>query len=124
MSGLTLDEMNRRIATRDAERDCPRAVTAALVRMKIRRKRSPPAQFCSLCTVDIPRPHNAPPDWTPRQEPLGRNDALVSVCEPCATGPIVERDHLFGGGSGIGHDGHDGVGEGGRRRGTAGRGGR
>lgn len=119
MSGLTLDEMNRRIAARDAERDRPRAVTAALVRMKIRRKRSPPAQFCSLCTVDIPRPFNAPPDWTPRQEPLGRNDALVSVCEPCATELPRERDHLF---SSRGAVGRDGMGEGSRRGGSGWRG--
>ncbi len=114
MSGLTLDEMNRRIAARDAERDRPRTATATIVREKIRRKPPTPAQFCSLCTVDIPRPFDAPPNWTPRQEPLGRNDALVSICEPCATGPIVERDHLFSSSGGLGMDG---VGAGNRHRG-------
>lgn len=104
MSGLTLDEMNRRIAARDAERDRPRIVAHRDVKPpRLRRKPPAPALLCALCTTDIPRPFDAPPEWTPRQEPLGRNDALVSVCEPCATGPVVERDHLFGSrGAGVG----------------------
>lgn len=99
---LTLDEMNRRIAARDAERDRPvvhRDVKPSKVPL-------PPrivVPFCALCIEPIVRPTDSPPDWTPRQEPLGRNDALVSVCEPCATGPVVERDHLFGSrGAGVG----------------------
>lgn len=104
---LTLDEMNRRIAARDAERDRPRVVVAEQVRSKIKRKPRV-SLLCALCCEDIPRPDEAPDDWTPRQEPLGRNDAMVSICEGCATGPIVERDHLFGS-KGVG------VGEGNRR---------
>ncbi len=115
MSALTLDEMNRRIAARDAERDRPRVVAHRDVKPeKIRRKPRPPALLCALCCADIPRPFNAPPDWTPRQEPLGRNDALVSICEPCATELPRERDHLF---SSRGGRGMDGVGAGNRHRG-------
>lgn len=33
--------------------------------------------FCALCLDTIA--------GTPRQEPLGRNDALVNVCDDCAT---------------------------------------
>jgi hypothetical protein len=31
------------------------------------------------------------------REPLGKRGGLVNVCSACADGPIVERDHLFGG---------------------------
>jgi hypothetical protein len=54
----------------------------------------PPGSTCALCaelcTGDLHR------------EPLGRDDALVNVCQRCATEVPTERDHLFGGSDGYG----------------------
>lgn len=120
MSGLTRAEMDARIAARDAERDRPLRRRAVERAPKLERKTPTPAPspfcalFCALCTTDIPRPAIAPPNWTPRQEPLGKNDALVSCCERCATERVPERDHLFSSSLGVGQDG---VGYGNRHRG-------
>lgn len=69
---------------------------------------APRGAWCAVCVDDVSGQEI-------HREPLGKGDALVTVCLRCATEVVKERDHLFG--SGREHGGQHGVGEGNRNRG-------